>query len=1421
MASRVRNLFDTFGETSDRHYSRTNAQERLITAVEHGDVHSAGSLLRKGISPNFICRGDSWLIHSAVDRCYLGVVYELLAAGANINVRNAYGQTPLLMACRQRSFALVSLLLRYCADPSVRDHASRVPLDFVNFRPMGAVLERCIRLCSHCPRIPLSSDFHTIVRRRALTAPPPSPDIRLDVNSKRDMERLYMCYLSVMSLGGYHKVCHRDEWDLVHSDSTGSRLDLREDAVEQRLYRQYILLVEDDLYDSCPPSPRAYLDHAAAASSRGRYESEHRRSDPRSTPVPAAVQPTQQSSHRSPHASHGLLDRPSATHGEPSNVGEARRTSDARLPDPREHDGRLRHHHHHHHQQHQQHHHQEQQQQHQHQEQQQHHHQEQHQQQQQQQHHQQQHPHHPQQQQHERSRGTAATYPTQVGHVHRDPRLVRKREQPSPPVPLPIPDLLKPIAQDSTSDSCWSTTPSRNSGSSWLDSGPAPDVKRSVFESLKLLRSPSDPRLKGLSSERKDREDRTPSHPPTRKLPHANGDRKETRTPGWESRRQTSPSRHECTPSIAANHHSSSPVKLKQSPAVVAAAPETASPVRTDNGVSTRRKVAAAKPSSTQEPRTPAPFASSCVKRDLSRHSMPVLERMKAAFLQEDPCPVVPAPADSTTSDLSPTATTVSPVVTSSPKSQPAVTYSSHIGSGSSNTDTASSPGTPLKRIRPLSDSRTQLAVTSIEEHAGCKSDHQGDQDEYTKEEEEDRLVVDLESQPTTPDHDDSGDIVEVSDGEQCVASTGSRQHSPSSVCSSNLLMFDDDDDDAEIVSALDHAASACADEDYDNDRCSETSEADSTKTVGGSSSAGASKRRARELERLVITPPPCRSPPKEVAVPDFVTDPRYLSREQRKLQQTLQHFQLMEMRASAKANRQKRKTNNAAHTEKPKTNTGTSSSSVGNVSQDLRKVKQDKLPKSQLRAAGAGLRCNVPSRAQLDQPAPAGEARAARALSPSSQPPPKVRKVQHVKPFVQGEEVPDNMSQCSESSQSSHCSQSSQYSDSMKGGKKFQDFRPTILPTRSRATTAAATAASVPLPSGTAGKRSRETSQSDTRSRSASPAGSDYGNHEPSAKRPAMKLATAAATGKQKKKVMEGVAKDTWGETPVHRAARNGDLPRIKQCIDQGMDVNCQDNAGWTPLHEAISRNRIDVAEILLQNGATPDPIAGDGTTPLDDAMERNSLEAVQLLLRFGADPTRALNATNFTVDEESESAIVFKEALSVRKSTVFELGRALPKPLALSDRSPLPTLDDMKPFEAALRADIHALVQHLGKMSADKPSYYAGAAFEVSDEPFLPTYSLAVMPGSSQRYNYVLVEDVLETLNFEASDFLTTFPSIQELNITMASFCRLAEGSLFNPCEPLDRVTDSQRAPDEEISLFLWNDDIRTVLGIPLVLL
>lgn len=67
----------------------------------------------------------------------------------------------------------------------------------------------------------------------------------------------------------------------------------------------------------------------------------------------------------------------------------------------------------------------------------------------------------------------------------------------------------------------------------------------------------------------------------------------------------------------------------------------------------------------------------------------------------------------------------------------------------------------------------------------------------------------------------------------------------------------------------------------------------------------------------------------------------------------------------------------------------------------------------------------------------------------------------------------------------------------------------------------------------------------------------------------------------------------------------------------------------------------------------------------------------------------------------------------------------------------------------------------------------------------------------------------------------FLKEFPAIHELNISMSSFRRLAEGSLFNPSEPRDRLTGEQRASDEEISLFLWNDELRSILGIPLVVL
>ena len=67
----------------------------------------------------------------------------------------------------------------------------------------------------------------------------------------------------------------------------------------------------------------------------------------------------------------------------------------------------------------------------------------------------------------------------------------------------------------------------------------------------------------------------------------------------------------------------------------------------------------------------------------------------------------------------------------------------------------------------------------------------------------------------------------------------------------------------------------------------------------------------------------------------------------------------------------------------------------------------------------------------------------------------------------------------------------------------------------------------------------------------------------------------------------------------------------------------------------------------------------------------------------------------------------------------------------------------------------------------------------------------------------------------------FVADFSNIHVLRITMGSFRRIYTGSLYNPEEPLDRITGYRREDDEEICLLLWNEALRTVMGIDVVVL
>ncbi len=97
--------------------------------------------------------------------------------------------------------------------------------------------------------------------------------------------------------------------------------------------------------------------------------------------------------------------------------------------------------------------------------------------------------------------------------------------------------------------------------------------------------------------------------------------------------------------------------------------------------------------------------------------------------------------------------------------------------------------------------------------------------------------------------------------------------------------------------------------------------------------------------------------------------------------------------------------------------------------------------------------------------------------------------------------------------------------------------------------------------------------------------------------------------------------ARPAAGETELHRAARQGDLARLRALARQGKDLNARDADGRTALLAAVAAGRSDAVGELLRDGAGVDVAAPGGRTPLVEAAERGQLDAVRLLVQAGAD--------------------------------------------------------------------------------------------------------------------------------------------------------------------------------------------------------
>lgn len=95
----------------------------------------------------------------------------------------------------------------------------------------------------------------------------------------------------------------------------------------------------------------------------------------------------------------------------------------------------------------------------------------------------------------------------------------------------------------------------------------------------------------------------------------------------------------------------------------------------------------------------------------------------------------------------------------------------------------------------------------------------------------------------------------------------------------------------------------------------------------------------------------------------------------------------------------------------------------------------------------------------------------------------------------------------------------------------------------------------------------------------------------------------------------------------PLNDAVGAGDLPKARQLIEAGADVNAKDEASYTPLHRAADVGSLELAQLLLDHHADVGAVDKDGNTALHIAAAKGRRKTIELLVKQGAKTEAANN--------------------------------------------------------------------------------------------------------------------------------------------------------------------------------------------------
>ena len=87
--------------------------------------------------------------------------------------------------------------------------------------------------------------------------------------------------------------------------------------------------------------------------------------------------------------------------------------------------------------------------------------------------------------------------------------------------------------------------------------------------------------------------------------------------------------------------------------------------------------------------------------------------------------------------------------------------------------------------------------------------------------------------------------------------------------------------------------------------------------------------------------------------------------------------------------------------------------------------------------------------------------------------------------------------------------------------------------------------------------------------------------------------------------------------------AAKVGDTILIRELVDEGSDLNFNDENSWSPLTHAAANGFSEAVNLLIESGAEINAQTPNGMTPLHVAVLGNHVEVVRSLVESGADQT------------------------------------------------------------------------------------------------------------------------------------------------------------------------------------------------------